>query len=149
MKSRTALFLLLGLLMLVLGGISFHFSPPEQEVTPVLHATVDRDCAPWDGAAFTVHVPLEDGNSIEISIWQAPDIDFRATFSFPDEAAQVGNALWIHPDGPPEELGGTVRFQAVDQGHPVQGEFELRSETGERFMGTFKAEWGAQIAMCG
>ena len=147
MKSRTLFFVAIGLL--ILGIAFFTFSARNQEPVQVFPATVNRDCAPWDGSAFRVTVPLSDGAVIDIAIWQAPDINFSKTFSFPDDTGQVGNASLRSASGEYEQLSGTVFFQRVDEESQVAGGFKLVTETGQRFEGQFKAEWGNQIIMCG
>ena len=147
MKSRTLFFITAGLL--ILGIATFIFSTRDQEAVQVFPATVDRDCAPWDGGAFTVKIPMSDGTAIDISIWQSPQIKSPVVFSFPDDSGQVGNAILIHPVGLPDPLTGTVYFWNVNQEDPVEGRFELRTESGKVFKGQFKAEWGNFIALCG
>lgn len=149
MKTRTPLILLFLLLVIALGGILFFYSPSNGEALPVFPATVSRDCAPWDGAAFTVKVPTLDGRALDISIWQVPEIAFPTSFAFPDKTQQVGNALLIPQSGMPEQLTGEMWFQNVSEGMPIEGRFNLTSERGERFEGKFVAEWEAQIVLCG
>jgi hypothetical protein len=147
MKSRTLFFITIGLL--ILGIAAFIFSTRDQEPEQLFPATIDRDCAPWDGGAFTVKIPISDGTVIDISIWQSPEIKLPVTFLFPDGTGQVGNAILTNPVGLPDPLTGTVYFWNVNQDHPVEGKFELRTESGEVFKGQFKAEWGTFIALCG
>ncbi len=147
MKSRTLFFIVIGLL--ILGIALFTYLTQSQQPSQVFPASVNRDCAPWDGAAFTVSIPMSDGASIDISIWQAPDIKFPKTFSFPDNAGQVGNAMVRSANGEYETLSGKVRFESVREGTPVEGRFNFISEGGGKFNGQFKAEWGNVIAMCG
>lgn len=147
MKSRTLFFIAPGLL--ILGIALFSFSTRDQEHVQVFPATINRDCAPWDGSAFRVSVPMSAGNVIDISIWQSPDIKFSKTFSFPDATGQVGNASIRSASGEYEQLSGTVFFQRVDNGSHVEGRFELATETGQRFAGQFEAEWENKVALCG
>ena len=147
MKSRTLFFIAIGLL--ILGVALFTFAARSQELVQATPATVTRDCAPWDGSAFTVSIPMEAGDSINVSIWQAPDIKLPVTFSFPDNTGQVGNASYQLTSGEYEQLSGTVFFQRVAEGSPLEGKFELVTETGQRFEGQFKAEWKDQFVMCG
>jgi len=147
MKSRTLFFIAVGLL--ILGIALFTFSRRNQEPAQALSATVTRDCAPWDGSAFTVSIPMETGGVINVSIWQAPDIKLPVTFSFPDNTGQVGNASYQLASGEYEQLSGTVFFQRVAEGSQVEGKFGLVTETGQRFEGQFKAEWEDQFIICG
>ena len=115
----------------------------------VFPATINRDCAPWDGAAFTVSIPYDSKSKVTISIWQSPDIKLPFTFSFPDETRQIGFAYILPELDPLEELTGKVTFWRVEQDVPVEGEFDFMTQRGKHFKGKFKAEWGNQIVMCG
>ena len=147
MKSRTLFFIAIGLL--ILGIALFTFSRRNQEPEQVFPATINRDCAPWDGSAFTVSVQMDGGTVIDISIWQAPDIKFSKTFLFPDDTGQVGNASLLLANGEYEALSGEVRFEGVSQGMPIEGRFSLKSERGGVYVGRFEAEWSSQVVMCG
>jgi hypothetical protein len=147
MKSRTLFFIAIGLL--ILGMALFTFSTRNQEPALMFPATVYRDCAPWDGSAFRVRIPLKDGDVIDIGIWQAPDIKFSKTFSFPDDTGQAGYASLIDPAGSYEQLTGAVWFEGVSEGQTVAGRFSLKDERGEVFAGRFAAAWDGQVAMCG
>jgi hypothetical protein len=149
MKSRTQFLIAIGLLILIFSITWISFSTRNQAVIPVFPATINRDCAPWDGAAFTVSFRYDPVTTITISIWQSPDFTFPVTFSFPDETMRVGIAYSLPELDPLEELTGKVTFWRVEQGSPVEGEFNFVTERGKQFKGKFKAEWGNQIAMCG
>lgn len=149
MKSRTAFTIAIGLLILGLSIALFTFSTRNQAAIEVFKATVNHDCAPWDGSAFTASIPSDDRIIIDISIWQSPDIRLPVTFSFPDETGRVGNALLLLPVGLPEQLTGKIWFPRVEQGVPVRGEFNLLTEAGQKFKGKFEAAWEDEIVMCG
>ena len=149
MKSRPSLYVLLGLLLIALGSIWFFYGVETLTPSQVFPAVVNRDCAPWDGSAFTMSMPLPDGSSMAISIYQSPDMKLPTRFSFPDESMTQGNALLLLPVGSSERLTGEVWLQRVDQGTPVEGRFQLRSEAGVQFEGSFLAEWGDEIIYCG
>ena len=147
LKNRTSLFIAMGLL--VLGIALFTFFNQKQPPTQVFAATVNRDCAPWDGSAFRVRIPLNDGDILDVSIWQAPDIKFSKTFSFPDDTGQVGSAYILPELDPLVQLSGRLTFERVSEGMPLAGRFSFTSERGDLFEGRFVAEWGSQIVMCG
>ena len=149
MKSRTQFLILIGLLILISSITWISFSTRNQAAIQVFPATVNRDCAPWDGSAFTVSIPYDSGSVINISIWQSPDIKLPVKFSFPDETGQVGNAVYLSPSGEYEQLSGKVSFSRVGEESPVEGEFSFTSERGQEFRGRFTAEWENLIAMCG
>ena len=147
MKSRTLFFIAIGLF--ILGIAIFTFSTRHQEPSQVFSATVNRDCAPWDGSAFRVLVQMEDGAVINISIWQAPDIQFSKTFIFPEDTGQIGNVSLVLENGEYESLSGEVRLEGVSEGKPFAGRFNLKSERGGMYVGQFEAVWDNQIALCG
>ena len=148
MKSQTSRYALFIFVLVVLGGIWFFSTAGYEEYTPVFPATIQRDCAPWDGSAFTVSIPIAK-SVLRISIYQSPDIKLPATFKFPDNTGRVGNAVLILPASSPAPLTGKVSFQRVEPGMPVQGEFHLLTEMGEQFNGKFTAEWNEQPVYCG
>lgn len=147
MNNRTSL--LIAISLLILGMALFTFFNRDSQPTQSFSATINRDCAPWDGSAFRVSIPLNGGDILDVSIWQAPEIKFSKTFSFPDATGQVGNASLNHPNGLPEQLTGEVWFEGVSERQTVAGGFRLLGERGEVFEGRFTAEWEDQIALCG
>jgi len=150
-KPRNQFFIIIGLLILLFGIAWFTFPKQDEGPAQVFPATVNRDCAPWDGSAFTVSIPMSAGAVIDISIYQSPDIKFPVTFSFPDETGQVGNvtARSGSANGEYEALSGEARFESVSVDHVVEGRFNFTSEGGGQFTGKFIAEWGSEIVYCG
>lgn len=149
MKPRIMLYTLIGLSALAFFIFWFSHSRSDQENTKVFPATVNRDCAPWDGSAFTVSIRYDPESIIDISIWQSPDIKLPTTFSFPDATGRIGNAVHRSQIGLPEQLTGKIFFRSVEQGIPIEGEFNLFTDAGRQFKGKFMANWGDFIAMCG
>jgi hypothetical protein len=149
MKPRAQFIIIVGMIVLILGIAWYTFPERNRAVAQTFPATIQRDCAPWDGAAFTVDISLQRGDVISISIWQAPEIRSPRTFSFPDATGQVGNASLMRSGGLPEQLSGKVFFLSVNQGSRTQGKFELSTESGQHFAGEFQAEWDDQIVLCG
>jgi hypothetical protein len=146
MKPRARLFLIA--ILWIVGIAIFTFSRQNYESLPFFPATIGRDCAPWDGSAFTVSVPLE-GSAISISIYRPPGIRRPVTFSFPDETRRDGIAILRLPRAAPEGLRGKVWFERVEGQEPVAGWFRLTSGRGKPFEGRFVAEWGDQVVYCG
>ena len=149
MKPRTQFLIVLGMLMLILGIAWLTYPGRRLQPKPILSATIHRDCAPWDGAAFSVSIPMENGTVVEISIWKSPDIKFPVHYSFPDRTSTVGNAVLLASTGEVQQLSGDVRFSGVEEGQAVEGEFRLQSESGKLIEGNFSAEWGDLVASCG
>ena len=149
MKSLTQFLIATAFLIFVIGIAWFFFSARIQQPAQILPAVINRDCAPWDGSAFTVSIPISDGTTIVISIWTTPDINFPVTYSFPDKTMNVGNAFVLYQAGSLEQLTGTVSVRRVEDGHPVEGKFDLSAENGKQFNGQFKAEWGNEVILCG
>jgi hypothetical protein len=147
--TRRILFIsIISLILLFTGSAWYAFAARNQRPVQMISATINRDCAPWDGSAFTISVPLE-GRGIKISVYQSPDIQLPTRFSFQDDPMNTGNALLILPVGSPEQLSGHVYFQGVSQDVPVKGTFDLVTKAGEHFKGKFIAEWGNEIIYCG
>ena len=147
MKTRILLYLAIG--FLIFGIALFIHASRNQEPLLIFPATINRDCAPWDGAAFTLSIPVEDRIIIHVSIWQSPDIKLPVTFSFPDETGQVGFAYILPELDPLQKLNGEISFWRVEEGTPVEGEFSFTTESGQQFKGSFTAEWGNEVVYCG
>jgi hypothetical protein len=137
------------LLVLAITGVWYFSSLPGPGSEGNFQATVNRDCAPWDGAAFTVQVQFDSATVIYISIWQSPDILLPSTFKFQDETGRVGNAYILPELGPYTLLNGEVHLQRVQEGMPLEGRFRLTSAGGGKYEGRFTAEWLDQIVYCG
>jgi hypothetical protein len=147
MKNRILLYFVIGLFLL--GMALFTYSSRNQEPMQIFPATINRDCAPWDGGAFTISIPMNDGMIIHTSIWQSPDIKFPVTFSLPDETGQIGIAYILPEPDPLQQLSGEISFGRVAEGIPVEGEFSFTTVNGRGFKGKFEAEWGNEVAYCG
>ena len=148
-KLWTVLQALVVLGLIALGALWLLSTLKPEKPTPLYPATIHRDCAPWDGAAFTVSIAWREAATLYVSIYQSPEITHPVTFSFPDETMRIGNAYLLRPDGSPEQLAGKIFFERVHVGQSVEGRFDLISTRGQKFRGTFRAEWGSQMAYCG
>lgn len=149
MKNRTLLYSLIGI-FLIIFGLNWLLRPAKGPgTTNTFNATVNRDCAPWDGGAFTISIPYDHGSAIEISVWRSPDFKYPVTFSYPDPKGNVGSAFYKPLSGATRELIGSVFFQYVEEGKPITGDFDLRSGKGDSYEGSFIAIWGNIIVMCG
>jgi len=149
MKSRNQIFISATLVFLILGIALFTFFTRDQEPLQTFPATISNDCAPWDGAAFTVLVQYDSMTVIYISIWQSPIINSPNTFSVRNDLEQDGNAYIIAELDPYIMLNGKVSFQSVKAGMPVEGSFKLTSESGEQYEGQFIAAWQNGDVLCG
>jgi len=148
-RPRVVFFLLSALAIAVLIGMFFYHPFSKPELLQVFPATVMGDCAPWDGAAFTISVQYDPGRTIIISIWKSPDISYRVTYTFPDKSGKVGNAYLAPELSSYASLEGKVTLQRVSVDTPIEGEFRLKSERGELFEGMFKAGWEDTMILCG
>lgn len=116
---------------------------------PALAATINRDCGPADGPAFTVEIPMEARGRLVVSIWQAPEIDGRARFTLTNPTDATGSATLFSSADSFEPLSGTITFQGVNPNRPAKGDLRLITASGEVFEGAFTAEWGDFQAYCG
>ena len=148
-RARIALFILIVLGFIALGGIWYFSTLSKQGATTVYPATINRDCAPWDGSAFTISIRYDPTTTITVSIWRTPEINIPTTFAFPDDTGEIGHVYILPELGPFQQLSGTVFLWHVDDEGPVEGRFELVTEAGQSFEGQFNAEWGEFVALCG
>ncbi|MBV6451486.1 MAG: hypothetical protein MHPDNHAH_02228 [Anaerolineales bacterium] len=150
MKSRRKILLLLTLsVVIIFSAVWYIYDSQNQAMTNIFPAKASRDCAPWDGAAFTVTIQYDAETIIDISVWQSPTITMPSSFRFTDGEEQVANALIASGGGVFVPLRGTVWFERVEEGTPIEGRFRLTSERGELYEGGFVAEWESQMVYCG
>ena len=121
---------------------------------PVLGATIGASCAPWDGAAFVVEMPVDSlgrdltGARLAISVWKAPRIPAGTMFTFHGIADSGAVVLWSGKDSA-QRLTGTVTFGAVGPDAPADGSFDLSTKGGRRLAARFHATWKKERVMCG
>ncbi len=129
-------------------------SPGQQPGTATpLPAQIWNDCAPWDGAAFTVSVPMparanRPTATLSIAIWKGPNLSEPSQFNFPADA-RIGSVTLQPRPGLNGLLKGHVSFRSVLPGQPVLGSFDLVSPKGEVVQGHFRATWVTRQARCG
>lgn len=139
MKSQIPVYALACTLVLAVILWIF-FRTPTAENDTVFEASVNRDCAPWDGMAYTINIPDQAGSMIEVFIWQPPDFQFPVTYSFPDSSGRVGVVIHQSTLGSVQQLSGTITLQPFNIGSPLLGRFNFKSSDRKQFTGNFKAE---------
>ena len=121
----------------------------------MFYGEVSRDCAPWDGAAFSVSIQPVAGLKkmdfplIHVSIWQAPNLRGSARFEFPDVTGKIGAAFIQPRSGSVTQLRGTVSFTRVVPDQTTEGQFDFLDPNGKRYSGKFSAAWNGRMIMCG
>ncbi len=73
-------------------------------------ATVQHDCAPWDGPAFSLWIPAEGGGGaapswLLLRIWQAPQASMGSV-SFADPSLRKGSVMLFRNHRSPRSPGG-------------------------------------------
>jgi hypothetical protein len=111
-----------------------------------------NDCAPWDGPAFRVVVPLPRRNaaaetSLWFSIWEPAAFRAPRTFVFPRDAGR-GSVLLQSGADSSSLLHGTLRIERAVPDTPVRGRFDLSSRGGGTYRGTFTAPWQPRQGVC-
>ena len=121
---------------------------------PTSAAIAWRDCAPWDGPAFTVAVGRPGAPEVDrarpwlwISIWHPPDARRPVTYQFPDTDGKTGAVLYRGTAFP--SVTGTVTFPRLAFGEDIDGSFDLVAPGGERLAGRFRGRWSPEVALCG
>jgi len=121
----------------------------------MFHAEVRRDCAPWDGDAFSVSIStVADVRKIEppfihVSVFQTPNLKRGGRFAFPDGSRRIGAAFIQPSSGSVVQLRGTVSFTSVILGETVEGQFDLLDAGSKRYVGRFRANWMSIRTSCG
>ena len=129
--------------------------PSRQGDVSTFYAEIQRDCAPWDGAAFSVSIQPVAGLKkidvpfIHVAIWQAPNLRGSAKFAFPDLTGKIGAAYIQTRSESVTPLRGTISFRRVMPNEIVEGQFDFLDPNGKRYSGKFAATWNGKIALCG
>ncbi|MFN8861229.1 MAG: hypothetical protein ACK5ZR_13045 [Gemmatimonadaceae bacterium] len=125
-------------------------------------ATVEPDCAPWDGAALAFWIPTERlggprNGWLSLRLW-LPPTRAAGRYDFPDTTDRIGRV--VHFVGltspkaidwatqPHEELRGVVQVDRVDTNHPVRLDLDFTAVTGTRLTGRIEAQWIGAGGVC-
>lgn len=128
-----------------------------------VRATVEHDCAPWDGPAFGLWIPTDHLGAglhswIHLRIWQAPRHPLGA-FHFPDKTVKPKGTVVFFTDlpspqqinwskQPRQQMKGTVRFTRVRDDQNVIGTLDFMTDNNLRLRGTFEAGWIGSKRLC-
>jgi hypothetical protein len=112
-------------------------------------AVIQRTIAPWDGAAvqlFLSEKPLTEGNPtgprVSIRIYQPTDGVSKHVVRLDGKESRAGIAVWIANGGQAVPLtSAEIAFDAVVEGKPVKGKYDLVFPDGKRERGRFEATW--------
>lgn len=123
-----------------------------QEAVAVAH--IARTCAPWDGAAFSVSVPLREGAdpgalpALRVMVWSPPRFEHARTVVFADGDNRTGVAQYAESEERATPLTGEATFrQAADGG--IEGTLRLIAADGRRFERRFRGPLDPGVVMCG
>lgn len=124
-------------------------------VQPALSPAVAwRDCAPWDGAAFTVAVGRPGQKDVDraqpwlrIAIWHEASIRNPVTYRFPDTDGKTGAVQYGGTAFP--SVTGTVSFTRAVFGDDLDGSFAFVAPDGQKIVGRFHGRWSPDVAVCG
>jgi hypothetical protein len=145
-----------GCLLICLVGFQLK-AADAQAAAPAKPATIYFSFAPWDGAAYDLEIPLQNGADaaepyIRIDIWGYPEFPDPETIHFTGKedagggpSKGEGRALFQSNlnKSMPESLAGTVSFKTLKKDSPVLGGYELATMDGKKvFRGSFQALWG-------
>lgn len=117
-------------------------------------ARIARACAPWDGAAFSVSVPLREGAdatalpALRVRVWSPPRFEHARTVVFGDGDDRTGVAQYAESEDRAMPLTGEATFrQAADGG--IEGTLRLKAADGRRFERRFRGPLDPGQVMCG
>ena len=135
----------------LLAAVTVARAAQEPRLSP---AIAWRDCAPWDGPAFTVAVGREGATSVDparpwlrISIWQEAGTRHGVTYRFPDTTQKLGAVEYGGTAFP--SVNGTVTFPSAVSEEVVAGSFDFMTPDGRHLAGRFRGGWRPVAALCG
>ena len=115
---------------------------------------VFKGCAPWDGAAVRISLPLDPRHAyplISVGIWRD---DLPQSFAFDENvnhgSSESGKGVVSYcPREAACEPVKTARFTFDDSREGVTGTYEATLSGGNTVQGSFTAEWEERIVLCG
>ena len=114
------------------------------------------DCAPWDGAATRIVIPLDTGaggasrGQLTLALYEAPEALRGALWRITTEnmnrlsvslCQPVGDCVWASD--------GWVRVASGRQGSELRGQYRVTLANGSVLTGRFSAPLQARVQMCG
>ncbi|MBY0493265.1 MAG: hypothetical protein K2Y23_03520 [Cyanobacteria bacterium] len=112
------------------------------------------DCAPWDGAAFTIAIGRPGSSKVDpehpwlrIAIWHDPNTRHDAAYRFPDREGTTGAVEYDGTADP--SVTGTVSFPRRGAADDISGSFDFVAAGGRRLAGSFRGKWSPRKVMCG
>ena len=127
------------------------------ELTPYPYAYARRDCAPWDGPAFSVvltDTPAQPDSLttsfLRIAVWRGIESAIGRTLAWEGTTSQVGTASRCQADGRCEEASrGEIRVEWRTADSLLGGEFRVDFGRTRSERGRFTAAWVPDRVMCG
>ena len=100
-----------------------------------------HSCAPWDGPALRISLPLEKKATypqLDIAIWKAT---FPRSATFPESMQNdTGYIGYCSSENTCTYLpSANITFQTEDSGNLVKGTFNVTLTTGEHLQGSYEA----------
>jgi hypothetical protein len=144
-----------GLLLFVIGSKIKAADAPAGETAD--QAIIYFSSAPWDGAAYSILIPLGHRDDaiqpiISINIWGYPQFPGPETIHFSGKedsgggpSKGDGRALFQakRDKTMPVPLAGSISFKNLQNDKPVSGDYELATLDGKmKLKGSFQAAWG-------
>jgi len=117
-------------------------------------ADIARACAPWDGAAFSVSVPLREGAdpaalpALRVMVWSPPRFERERTVVFADGDDRTGVAQYAESEDRATPLTGEATFRQTADGG-LEGTLRLKAADGRRFERRFRGRLDDRRVMCG
>ncbi len=115
--------------------------------------TIQGDCAPWDGAALAVALPMDSlgaGAQLLFSVWKSDHeaAEHRWFIGSEGESDGVGR-LCATPNRCVNVRSGWVEFNDIRVGDNTEGGYRLSLEDGRLLVGRFLARWIERRVLCG
>ena len=141
--------LALALLVITASG-----APPTSDFT---HGTIQRSCAPWDGAAIAMTLspkPVQcqkapAGPFLSMGVWRGLPLHAGQTVKF-SSISDIGFASLCKKENDCERAeSGEITFDSYKEGAGATGHYELHFKGDEVVAGKFDVKWCEFREMCG
>lgn len=103
---------------------------------------VSEGCAPWDGPALQLALPLAPERTLRLALYPAGSAASPQVYPVGVQSGAGGADAWLGGAGTGEQAtAGRVWLDRLVSGKGAAGHFDLKLTGGQRLQGTFAARW--------
>jgi hypothetical protein len=114
------------------------------------------DCAPWDGAATRIVIPLSAGDDrasqvdLTLALYEAPQAIRGKSWTISESSANQLSVSLCPAGGPCRyATAGWIRVESGSEGSDIRGQYRVTLSDGQVLNGRFSAPLQQRVQLCG